>query len=48
VTVSGESLRLRRTYSILSARSFSVAEEISVNGGPYQRLGSGQFVKSGS
>ena len=48
VTVGGESLRLRRTYSILSARSFSVAEEISVNGGPYQRLGSGQFVKSGS
>ena len=47
VTVGGESLRLRRTYSILSARSFSVAEEISVNGGPYQRLGSGQFVKSG-
>ena len=43
--VQGQSLRLRRTYSILSAISFSIAEELSTNGGPYQRLGNGQYIK---
>jgi hypothetical protein len=45
IQVQGQSLRLRRTYSILSAVSFSVAEEFSVNGGLFQRLGNGQYVK---
>jgi hypothetical protein len=41
-----ESVRIRRTYSILSAQSFSVAEEISIDGGPFQRLGNGLFQKN--
>ena len=47
VQVQGQTLKVRRTYSILSAISFSVAEELSTNGGPYQRLGNGQFLKKG-
>jgi len=43
--VQGQTLKVRRTYSILSAVSFSVAEELSINGGPFQRLGNGQYVK---
>ncbi len=45
VQVQGQTLKLRRTYSILSAVSFSVAEELSTNGGPFQRLGNGQYIK---
>lgn len=41
-----QSVRIRRTYSILSAQSFSIAEEISVDGGPFQRLGNGLFTKA--
>jgi hypothetical protein len=44
--VGGQSVRIRRTYSILSAQSFSVAEEISIGGGPFQRLGNGLFQKN--
>jgi hypothetical protein len=40
-----QSIRIRRTYAILSAQSFSVAEEISIDGGPFQRLGNGLFTK---
>jgi hypothetical protein len=43
--VRGQSLRLRRTYSILSAVSFSVAEELSTDGGAYQRLGRAEYIK---
>jgi hypothetical protein len=43
--VGKESVRIRRTYSILSAQSFSIAEEISIDGGPFQRLGNGLFQK---
>jgi hypothetical protein len=42
----GQSVRVRRTYSILSAQSFSVAEEISIDGGPFQRLGNGLYQKN--
>ena len=45
VQIQGQTLKLRRTYSILSAVSFSVAEELSTNGGPFQRLGNGQYIK---
>jgi hypothetical protein len=41
-----QSVRIRRIYSILSAQSFSVAEEISIDGGPFQRLGNGLFQKN--
>ena len=43
--VGQQSVRIRRTYSILSAQSFSIAEEISIDGGPFQRLGNGLFQK---
>ena len=45
VTVKGQTLRLRRTYSIVSAQSFRVAEEMSTDGGPFLRLGSGDYAK---
>lgn len=44
--VGSQSVRIRRIYSILSAQSFSVAEEISIDGGPFQRLGNGVFQKN--
>lgn len=45
VKAGTQTLRVRRLYSILSPQSYMVAEEISVNGGPYQRLGNGRFQK---
>jgi hypothetical protein len=45
VKAGAQTIRVRRLYSILSAQSYMVAEEISVNGGPYQRLGNGRFQK---
>jgi hypothetical protein len=45
VTVQGQTLRLKRTYSILSPTSFRVTEELSTNGGPFARLGIGDFQK---
>ena len=44
--VGSQSIRIRRTFSILSAQSFSIAEEISIDGGPFQRLGNGLFQKN--
>ena len=41
-----QTVRVRRTYSILSAQSFAIAEEISIDGGPFQRLGNGVFQKN--
>jgi len=46
VQVQGHTLRLKRTYSILSATSFRVTEELSTDGGPFTRLGIGDFVKT--
>ena len=40
-----QTIRVRRLYSILSAQSYMVTEEISVNGAPFQRLGSGRFQR---
>jgi hypothetical protein len=45
VKVGAETVKVRRLYNILSAESFMVTEEISVNGGPYQRLGNGRFQR---
>ena len=45
VKAGSQTIRVRRLYSILSAQSYRVTEEISVNGGPYQRLGDGRFQK---
>ena len=43
--VGKQAVRVRRTYSILSAQSFTVAEELSIDGGPFHRLGNGAFSK---
>jgi hypothetical protein len=43
--IGQQSVRLRRNYQILSPTSFSIAEEISIDGGPFQRLGNGAFSK---
>ena len=45
ITVQGQTLKLRRNYQILSPTSFSVTEELSTNGGPFVRLGTGDFRK---
>ena len=45
VTAQGQRLRLRRIYSIVSAHSFTVSEELSTNDGPFVRLGGGVFTK---
>jgi hypothetical protein len=45
VEVNGQTVRLRRVYSIHSAVSFSVVEEIAIADGRYQRLGNSEFVK---
>ena len=39
VKVKVQSLQLRRTISVVSAHSFTVAEELSEDGGPFVRLG---------
>lgn len=44
-TVGKQSVKLRRTYQIISAVSFTVAEELSIDGGPFQRLGNGAYGK---
>jgi len=48
VTAKGQKLQLRRTISIVAAHSFTVAEELSENGGPFVRLGSAVFSKVGA
>ena len=45
IQVSVQTLKVKRTYSILSPTSFSILEELSTNGGPYQRVGTGAFRK---
>ncbi len=45
VKAGSQTVRVRRLYSILSPQSYMVTEEISVDGGPYQRLGNGRYRK---
>lgn len=45
VKAGAQTIRVRRLYSILSPQSYRVTEEISVDGGPYQRLGNGRYQK---
>ena len=40
VKAKGQSLQLRRTISVVAAHSFTIAEELSEDGGPFVRLGS--------
>jgi hypothetical protein len=44
-TVGGSAIQVRRIYSILSASSFTVVEEFSVDGGAFERLGQAAFKK---
>ncbi|MCI0660783.1 MAG: hypothetical protein L0220_06890 [Acidobacteria bacterium] len=46
IKVKDQKLLLRRTVSIVSAHSYTVAEELSENGGPFVRLGSAVVVKA--
>jgi len=48
VTAKQQKLQLRRTISIVAAHSFTVAEELSEDGGPFVRLGSAVFSKIGA
>lgn len=48
VKIKGAALQLRRNISIVAAHSFTVAEELSENGGPFVRLGSAVFTKTGA
>lgn len=48
VKVKGAALQLRRTISIVAAHSFTVAEDLSEDGGPFVRLGSAVFTKIGA
>ena len=47
VKVNGVTLQLRRTLNIIAAHSFSIADELSEDGGPFVRLGSAVFSKAG-
>jgi hypothetical protein len=46
VRVGQETIRLRRSYAIVSPESFIVTEELSIDGGPFVRLGTGTFSKA--
>jgi len=48
VTAKRQKLQLRRTISIVAAHSFTVAEELSEDGGPFVRLGSAVFTRAGA
>ncbi len=48
VTAKKQKLQLRRTISVVAAHSFTVAEELSEDGGPFVRLGSAVFSKVGT
>ena len=42
---NGRTYQLKRVFSILSESAFDVAEEFSVDGGPFRRLGVGHYTK---
>jgi hypothetical protein len=45
VKVKGQTLQIKRTFSIIGPHSFSITEELSENGGPFVRLGNGLFTR---
>ena len=45
IQASGKTYQLKRVFSILSESAFDVAEEFSVDGGPFRRLGVGHYTK---
>lgn len=48
VTIKGQTYRIKRTISVISAGSFSMTEEYAVGGGPFKRLGNAIFTKQSS
>jgi hypothetical protein len=47
IKVKGQTLQLKRIISVVSPHSFTIAEELSEDGGPFVRLGSGVYSKAG-
>ena len=45
IQASGRTYQLKRVFSILSESAFDVAEEFSIDGGPFRRLGAGHYTK---
>lgn len=45
IEIAGQKVELRRTTSIVAAHSFNVVEELSVDGGPFERLGNLLFTR---
>lgn len=45
VKTKGQTLQLRRVLSVVAAHSFTVAEELSEDGGPFVRLGNAIYSK---
>jgi hypothetical protein len=43
--IKNQSVRLKRMISVMSATTFKISEEFSVDGGPFERLGDGTFTK---
>lgn len=48
IKVKGQTLALKRIISVVAAHSFTVAEELSEDGGPFVRLGSAIYTKVGA
>lgn len=48
VKVKNQTLQLRRTISVVAAHSFTIAEELSEDGGPFIRLGNAVVSKVGA
>ena len=46
VKSGNQSIRVRRNYQIINPASFTLSEEISIDGGPFQRLGNATFSKN--
>ena len=48
IKIKSQTFALRRIISVVAAHSFTVAEELSEDGGPFVRLGSAIYTKVGA
>ena len=48
IKVKNQTLALKRVLSVVAAHSFTIAEELSEDGGPFVRLGSAVYTKVGA
>ena len=48
IKVKGQTLQLRRVITVVAAHSFTIAEELSEDGGPFVRLGNAVVTKVGA